>query len=121
MGKITDFFMRRPTLFWSVLVLIIITGVLAYVRMPKLEDPAVTVKQASVVVLYPGANTERVEKDAVKVIEEHLRTLPDVRKISSTIKQGQALIQVEFEYETPMQEVEQHFDLVRRMSYKISE
>lgn len=106
--------MRRRTLFWSMLALIIITGVLAYIRMPKLEDPAVTVKQASVVVLYPGANTERVEKEVVKVVEEQLRTLPNVRKISSTVKQGQALIQVEFEYETPMQEIEQHFDLVRR-------
>lgn len=114
MGKVTDFFMRRPTLFWSILVLILLVGVLAYLRMPKLEDPAVTVKQASVVILYPGANTERVEKDVVKVVEEQLRTLPDVRKISSTVKSGQALIQVEFEYETPMGEVEQHFDMVRR-------
>ena len=114
MEKFTNFLMRRQTLFWSILVLILLMGVLAYIKMPKLEDPAVTVKQASVVVLYPGANTERVEKDVVKVVEEQLRTLPDVRKISSTVKPGQALIQVEFEYETPMQEIEQHFDLVRR-------
>lgn len=82
--------------------------------MPKLEDPAVTVKQASVVVLYPGADTKRVEKDVVSVLEEQLRSLPDVRKISSTVKPGQAVIQVEFNFETPMEEVEQHFDLVRR-------
>ena len=114
MERLTNFFMRRRTLFWSFLVLIILMGILAYIRMPKLEDPAVSVKQASVVILYPGANTERVEKDVVKVVEEQLRTLPDVRKISSTVKPGQALIQVEFEYETPMQEIEQHFDMVRR-------
>ena len=114
MERVTGFFMRRQTLFWSILVLILLVGILIYIRMPKLEDPAVTVKQASVVIIYPGANTERVERDVVKVVEEHLRTLPDVRKISSTVKQGQALIQVEFEYETPMQEIEQHFDLVRR-------
>lgn len=114
MEKVTKFFIKRQTLFWSILFLILFVGVLVYIRMPKLEDPAVTVKQASVVVLYPGATTERVEKDVVKVIEEQLRTLPNVRKISSTVKQGQALIQVEFEYETPMQEIEQHFDLVRR-------
>lgn len=114
MQRLTDFFIKRQTLFWSILVLILLVGILAYIRMPKLEDPAVTVKQASVVVIYPGADTERVERDVVKVVEEKLRTLPNVRKISSTVKQGQALIQVEFEYETPMQEVEQHFDLVRR-------
>ena len=114
MEKFTNFFIKRQTLFWSMLVLILLVGVLAYIKMPKLEDPAVTVKQASVVVLYPGADTERVESDVVKVVEEQLRTLPNVRKIASTVKPGQALIQVEFEYETPMQEIEQHFDLLRR-------
>lgn len=114
MNRITRFFMERKTLFWSVLFLILAVGVLAYMRMPKLEDPAVTVKQASVVVIYPGADTKRVERDAVSLIEEQLRSLPDVRKISSTVKEGQALIQVEFNFETPMEEIEQHFDMVRK-------
>ena len=114
MNRLTQFFIERKTLFWSALFLIIAIGVMAYMMMPKLEDPAVTVKQASVVVLYPGADTKRVEKDVVTVIEEQLRALPDVRKISSTVKEGQALIQVEFNFETPMEEIEQHFDLLRR-------
>lgn len=114
MERIVKFFMQRQTLFWSVLVIMLLVGILAYIRMPKLEDPAVTVKQASVVVIYPGSDTERMEKEVVAVVEERLRTLPDVRAISSTIKPGQAIIQVEFEYETPMQEVEQHFDMLRR-------
>lgn len=114
MNRLTQFFMSRKTLFWSVMVFIIAIGVLSYLRMAKLEDPAVTVKQASVVVIYPGADARRVEKEAVAVIEEQLRSLPDVRKINSTIRPGQALIQVEFKFETPMEEVEQHFDMVRR-------
>ena len=114
MDRISKFFMNRRTLFWSIMVLIIAVGVLTYLRMPKLEDPAVSVKQASVFVLYPGADAERVEKDVVTLLEENLRSLPDVKKISSTIKPGQALIQVEFNFETPIDEVEQHFDMVRR-------
>ena len=114
MDRLSKFFMRRRTLFWSLIALIVATGLMAYLRMPKLEDPAVPVKQASVVVLYPGADTKRVEKDVVTVLEEQLRALPDVKKISSTVKPGQALIQIEFNFETPINEVEQHFDLVRR-------
>ncbi|MCH5247021.1 MAG: efflux RND transporter permease subunit [Muribaculaceae bacterium] len=114
MERISKFFIRRQTLFWTLMLLIIAVGVLTYLRMPKLEDPAVSVKQASVVVLYPGADTKRVEKDIVTVMEEQLRALPDVKKISSTVKPGQALIQIEFNFETPIDEVEQHFDLVRR-------
>ena len=114
MERITKFFMQRRTLFWSLMMLIVAVGVLTYLRMPKLEDPAVSVKQASVVVIYPGADTRRVEKDVVTVLEEQLRALPDVKKISSTVKPGQAIIQIEFNFETPVDEVEQHFDLVRR-------
>ena len=79
MDRISKFFMQRRTLFWSVMVLIVAVGVLTYFRMPKLEDPAVSVKQASVVILYPGADTKRVEKDVVTVLEEQLRALPDVK------------------------------------------
>lgn len=114
MNRLTRFFVERKTLFWSVLFLILLTGVMAFLAMPKLEDPAVTVKQASVVIIYPGADSKRVEKDVISVVEEQLRTLPDVRKISATVKEGQALIQVEFNFETPMGEVEQHFDMLRR-------
>lgn len=114
MERISNFFMHRRTLFWSLMALIIAMGALTYLRMPKLEDPAVSVKQASVVIIYPGADAQRVEKDVVTVLEEQLRALPDVKKISSTVKPGQALVQVEFNFETPIDEVEQHFDLVRR-------
>lgn len=114
MERISKFFMQRKTLFWSLMIMIVAVGVLTYLRMPKLEDPAVPVKQASVVVLYPGADTQRVEKDVVTVLEEQLRALPDVKRISSTVKPGQALIQIEFNFETPIEELEQHFDLVRR-------
>ena len=51
--KITRFFMQRPVLFWSLMVAILIAGVLSFVQMPKLEDPAVWAKQAMVVVSWP--------------------------------------------------------------------
>ena len=44
--KLAQFFMRRPTLFWSLMAAILIAGILAFVQMPKLEDPAVSAKQA---------------------------------------------------------------------------
>lgn len=114
MDKVTKFFMQRPTLFWSCMVGIIILGVLGYVKMPKLEDPAVPVKQVSVIALYPGADTHTVELDVAQPLEDALRTLPHLRKIKSECKPGQVMLNVEFLMETPIDELEQHFDLVRR-------
>ncbi|MDE6543226.1 MAG: efflux RND transporter permease subunit [Muribaculaceae bacterium] len=114
MTRVARFFLERPTLFWTLMVAIIILGVLSFRNMPKLEDPAVPIKQASVVVIYPGADAHTVELDVVQMLEDELRTLPDVYKIKSEARPGQAMINVEFLKEMPISEIEQHFDLLRR-------
>lgn len=112
--NITEYFIKRPIIFWSLMISILIAGLLSFIQMPKLEDPAVAVKQAMVVVRYPGASAHEVELEAVQIIEDNLRTLPDVKKIKSECFNGQALIAVEFEMTVLLEDIEQHFDLLRR-------
>lgn len=112
--------MQRRTLFWALMAGIIMIGTLSYLRMPKLEDPAVPVKQASVVIMYPGADVHQVELEAVQPVEDAIRTLPDIRKIKSECHPGQATINVEFELEVPLSELEQHFDLLRRKAADVA-
>lgn len=112
--KITEFFMRRPTLFWSLMAFILVGGVFAYVWMPKLEDPVVPVKQAMVVVPWQGATAHEVELKVAQPLEDVLRTLPDVRKIKSDCENGMAMITVEYEMTVATKDLEQHFDLLRR-------
>ena len=112
--KVTEFFMRRPTLFWSLMAGIIVAGIIAFIQMPKLEDPAVAVKQAMVVVPYPGASAHEVELDVALKMEDALRTLPDVKKIKTECHDGTAMLTVEFLLSVPLDELEQRFDLLRR-------
>ncbi len=118
MNRLAKFFMNRPTLFWSLMAGILILGVLSFVRMPKLEDPAVAVKQAMVVVPYPGASAHQVELDVAQAVEDELRTLPDVKKIKTECQNGMAMFTVEFQMTVLIEDLEQHFDLLRR---KVSE
>ena len=37
--KLTEFFMRRPVLFWSLVGAILIAGVLSFLYMPNLAGP----------------------------------------------------------------------------------
>lgn len=106
--------MQRPTLFWSLMVGIIILGILSFYRMPKLEDPAVPVKQVSIVAIYPGADVHTVELDVALPIEDAMRTLPNVDDIKTNVSPGQAVISVEFTIETKISELEQLFDMARR-------
>lgn len=118
--KITEFFIKRPTLFWSLMIGILLAGIFAFSRMPKLEDPAVAVKQAMVVAVYPGASAHEVELKVAQVVEDALRTLPDVRKITTECHDGQAKFTVEFQMSVPNAEVEQHFDLLRRKANDVA-
>ena len=106
--------MKRPTLFWSLVVAVLIAGVLAYVQMPKLEDPVVAVKQAMVVVPWPGADAHEVELEVAVPMEDALRALPDVKKVTTECHDGSAMLTVEFLMTVPLSELEQHFDLLRR-------
>jgi multidrug efflux pump subunit AcrB len=112
--KITKFFMKRPTLFWSLMAGIVIAGIISYIQMPKLEDPAVAVKQAVVVVPYPGASAHEVELKVALAMEDAIRTLPDVRKVKTECQNGMAMINVEFQMTVLKKDLEQHFDLLRR-------
>ncbi len=111
---LTEFFVKRPIIFWSFVVGILFMGVFSYVNMPKLEDPAVAVKQASVVLVYPGATAHEVELKAVQVMEDELRTLSDVKELNSECHPGMAVIGVKFKDKVMMSEMEQHFDQLRR-------
>ena len=112
--RIIRYLVERPTLMWSFMAAIIIAGILSFMQMPKLEDPVVPVKQAVVAVARPGASVHEMELQVVLPVEESLRTLPDVRKVMTDVQQGQAIFTIEFEETVLLDEIEQHFDILRR-------
>lgn len=112
--KMTEFFMRRPVLFWSLMAAILVAGILAFVQMPKLEDPAVSAKQAMVVVAWPGASAHEMELKVAQIMEDELRALPNVKKVKAECQNGSAMFTVEFQMTVLEKELEQHFDLLRR-------
>ena len=114
MNRIVMYFMKRPVLFWSVMVGLVLAGIMTFLQMPKLEDPAVPVKQAMVIVPYPGASSHEVELHVAIPLEDELKALPNVKKITSQCENGMASITVEFVPEVQSKDLEQQFDLFRR-------
>lgn len=112
--RVTEYFIKRPVLFWSLMASIIVGGVLSFIQMPKMEDPVVTMKQAMVAVVYPGASAHEVELKVAQPIEDELRALPDVKKLSSECHDGMLTVTVEFAMGVSLDDLEQYFDLLRR-------
>ncbi len=86
---------RQVTL--SVLAVLFIFGVYSLVRMPRREDPKISIPQALVVAYYPGASSEEVEQQVTKHIEEFLFKFEEIKKsrTTSASQDGKAVITVE--------------------------
>ncbi len=112
--KATEFLMKRPALFWSLIVGILIVGVLSFIVMPKLEDPAIGVKQVMVMIPYQGATAHEVELKVAQPMEDEIRTQSDIRTITTKCEPGLATLTIEFEPTVLNKDLEQHFDQLRR-------
>lgn len=87
------FAFRKPVLL--VLALMLINGFTAYFTLPAKEDPHITIRRAVVTTTYPGLSPERVEQLITKKLEEEIRKIPEVEKISATSSTGLSVIHVE--------------------------
>ena len=90
------FSVRRWQFTLVVFALLIATGLWALSAIPRAEDPTLKFPGSLVVVNYPGADPEDVERLVIDPIEDALAELEDVKKLSSTAFDGLALIENEF-------------------------
>ncbi|QYJ74152.1 efflux RND transporter permease subunit [Shewanella sp. FJAT-52076] len=75
--------------------LLLVAGLGAMSALPRLEDPHITNRYASVITHYPGASAERVEALVTEVLENQLRRLEELKLIQSTSRPGISVIQLE--------------------------
>ena len=76
--------------------LLVLSGLVSVITMPRSEDPQVTPSGSSVIVVYPGASPSDIEQLIVDPIEESLNTLEDIKELSSESSDNIASIGIEF-------------------------
>ena len=94
--------------------ILVVGGVISYYIMPKLEDPAIKVKQAMVVTTYPGASAHEVELEVTDKLEKAIREMSGIDNVQSQSMNDLSLITVELETTIKDEDVEQHWDILRR-------
>ncbi|WP_044555733.1 efflux RND transporter permease subunit [Shewanella piezotolerans] len=78
-----------------VIALLLVAGLGAISSLPRMEDPDITNRFASVITHYPGASAERVEALVTEVLESELRRLEELKLVQSTSRPGISVIQLE--------------------------
>lgn len=96
---------RQVTL--SVLAVLFVFGVYSLFRMPRREDPKISIPQGLVVAYYPGATPEQVEQQVTKHIEECLFKFEEIRKEKtvSSSENGKVVITVELNHDVEDKDV----------------
>lgn len=105
---------RNKQLIWLFVIVLLAGGVYSYFAMPKLEDPEITVRQAVVAVIEPGASAHQIELDAVDPLEKRIRETPGVNFVETFCYADLALIRVVLGLDVPDGEVQQKWDIIRR-------
>ncbi|MFO7543480.1 MAG: efflux RND transporter permease subunit [Thiobacillus sp.] len=93
---------------------ILLLGVLSYLNMPREQDPEINFNWLVVNTVLPGASAEDVEKKITDPLEEAIRTLPDIRFVSSTSRDNSSVILVRFR-EVSERQFDKHVTDLRRL------
>jgi len=118
MKSITDFALNNSRTVIVVMLVIFFGGIILFTKIPKLEDPYITIREALIVAKNPGMPVEKVERLITRPIEEKIRSMGEVDDIKdSTSKVGECILHVTIKDEVPAEDLPMVWKLLRnRMS-----
>jgi HAE1 family hydrophobic/amphiphilic exporter-1 len=104
---ISDYSIRNPVVTVVAILALVTFGALALLLLDTDEFPEIDPPVIAVVVPYPGAAPETVERDLVEPLEEAFSSISGVDEVRSNASDGVGLLIVEFFFEKNLQEASQ--------------
>lgn len=96
MHTIIDAALRRSRTVLLLFALILVSGVVSYIEIPKESNPDITIPMAYVSVSLEGISPEDADSLLVHPLEQELRNIEGLKELRSTSSEGHASIIVEF-------------------------
>lgn len=111
--------LKRRLVILFLCAIVAVAGVAAYFSIGKLEDPEFTIKTALVTVIYPGASTYEVEREATSRVEDAVQAMGEVKRIRSLSTPGMAIIYVDIKDKFMARDLPQIWDVLRQKLYDV--
>ncbi len=96
-NRLSTYMMDNPYLLVLTIIIILVGGLSALNSMPRLEDPIITTRNATIITMVPGASAERVEAQVTEKIENGLQEIAELKTIETTSKAGISTVSIELE------------------------
>ncbi len=111
--NITEIAIKRKIVTYTIFLILIISGISAYFKMEKAEDPGFEVKTATITTVWPGATTTQMDELVSGKIEKILQDIEELDWIESKNRPGLSTVYINLvpTLDRPLQDV---WDELRR-------
>lgn len=99
------FSVRKPLTVFVAVVLIIVLGVVSFIKMTPDLLPSIDMPYVVVMTTYPGASPEKVEEEVSKPLEQALSTLDNIKNVTSMSGENYSVVFMEFTNDVNMDTV----------------
>jgi multidrug efflux pump subunit AcrB len=110
----SQFAIEKKVISWMLVLIFGVGGMTAFFKLGQLEDPPFTVKDAMILVSYPGASPRQVEEEVTFPVEQALQQLSELDEVKSVSSAGLSQITASIQNTYGGAELQQIWDSVRR-------
>ena len=97
MRKIIEYFIKYHVAVNVVVLMFVVFGIFGALSLKSSFFPLIDSKNINITVIYPGASPQEVEEGIVLKIEDNLKGLDGVERVTSTSRENSGTINVEIE------------------------
>ncbi|MEN1727842.1 MAG: efflux RND transporter permease subunit [Pseudomonadota bacterium] len=94
-ASIATLYLRNRHLLGLTILVLLIGGFASSTNLPRLEDPRITTRGATILTFLPGASPARIEALINEKIEDTLEEIDEIKTIKSTAKRNVSSINIE--------------------------
>ncbi|WP_111308449.1 efflux RND transporter permease subunit [Confluentibacter sediminis] len=105
--KLSSWAIHNKTTMYVVILIILFLGASAYFSMPRENFPEIHETKIYVSSIFPGNTAEDIEKLITDPLEEKLKTVSNVKEITSTSQEDYSMIVVEFDEDISVEQARQ--------------
>ncbi|MEZ5824485.1 MAG: efflux RND transporter permease subunit [Geminicoccaceae bacterium] len=103
-GGLVGLFARHRTAGNLLMIAMLLVGLVALAKLKRQFFPDFGIDVVTVSVSWPGATAQDVEGTIIQAIEPEVRFLANVKRVNATAQEGMAIVSVEMESDSDMQE-----------------
>lgn len=95
--NLSNLFYRNPRITVLTICLILVAGLSSYALLPRLEDPLLSERVATITTVFPGADAERVASQITEQLEDELLELDEIKEMRSISMPSSSRITIELQ------------------------